>query len=160
MMKIKQHLKIISVSILLSACAKPSILSSEQTVNIAVVNRETLTLIPTAKCQVYDDRGNITDIKTNPGSITIGNDRESLTVKCNAKNYTQKVLGVAQNINDWTLDNIHFLPNFNAMTGKGTLPSNVIVFMTTAPDPSTQKTDHAFNQATENDPFFQGRQAT
>jgi uncharacterized protein YcfL len=105
----KKMLTIMALSLSFVGCA--SIVSgTSQSVQIKAVDTETNKPIKGATCIITTSKGMTFNVEQNPGMTTLNKSEGNLTVKCKAKGYEQKQIGVASSFDAWTIGNIIFWP--------------------------------------------------
>ncbi|MBP9722195.1 MAG: hypothetical protein KBD64_03435 [Gammaproteobacteria bacterium] len=115
---------------MLSGCA--TIFTSDQNINLKVVDSVTQSDLTNFTCLLTDGSGNQITFKTSPSVIALSKGHNGIIVNCKKVGYHQLNMAVGENFNVVTVVNLLFWPGFivDAATGAyKKYPSHYIVNM-------------------------------
>lgn len=156
----------ISSLLLLTGCTAISNLtpSGKQIVPIAVVDSESLYILPNATCQAtLSGTEQKFDMANNPGKITLQSNIHKLYLNCSAPGYEQDKLAVSDKVNHWAMADLTFLPGYITKSSLDlfkTYPANIVVLMYKDPQLSADEVNKDYQESQQHDQFFQQRKSS
>lgn len=160
--------KILAISsfLLLAGCSTISNLipSEAQTVPIAVVDSETLHMLPDATCQaILSGTEQKFSMDSNPGQVTLPSNIHKLYLNCNAPGYEQDKLAISDKVNHWAMADLTFLPGYITKSNSElfkTYPANIVVLMYKDAPLSADQANKDYQESQQQDQFFQQRRSS
>lgn len=131
-------------------------------IDVIVVDAQSYEFLRNVSCTFSDNDHNSYTFKTNPGAVTIEYVSRKLYLSCEAPNYYQTQIAIANNLNNWSYSGLTILPGYvidAAEFPPPLYPTNLIVFMDHTPLRSTTNAERHFDEDQKKEVFFQGTQS-
>jgi hypothetical protein len=162
----KINILAISSLLLLAGCSTVSSLipADEQTVPVAVVDSESLYMLPDATCQaILSGTEQKFDMDANPGELALPSNIHKLYLNCSAPGYEQDKLAVSNKVNRWAMADLTFLPGYITKSNLElfkTYPANIVVLMYKDAQLSADQINKNYQESQQQDQFFQQRRSS
>lgn len=131
------------------------------TINISVVDAHSFDFISQATCTFLgSDNRQLYKTNKNPEQIILPSWEDHVYLACQASDYYQEQIAIANTLDNWVYDDLGFLPS-NIVIFDPYAPKfdakYIIVFMSRNPQLSQQEAQRTFSQTQKADPLFQGK---